>query len=85
FSLIFSAHLVRNKFRLKFKVDELKVLFLLISFVFLVNFIRIIVLIKLAIIFGPKVFEFFHTILWREVMIFFVGIFFYFYLKNFGI
>lgn len=84
FSLILSANFVRNKFSFKFKRRELKFLFLALFAIFLINFLRIITTIQATLIFGLEVFNIFHTLLWREMMIFFVAFFFYVYIRRFG-
>ncbi|MEM5811350.1 MAG: hypothetical protein QXG91_01230 [Candidatus Aenigmatarchaeota archaeon] len=84
FSLILSANFVRNKFSFKFKRKELKFLFLVLVAIFLINFFRIITTIQATLLFGLEVFDIFHTLLWREMMIFFVVFFFYIYIRKFG-
>ncbi|MFH8039037.1 MAG: hypothetical protein QXJ14_03440, partial [Candidatus Aenigmatarchaeota archaeon] len=75
---------VRNKFSFKFKRKELKFLFLVLVAIFLINFFRIITTIQATLLFGLEVFNIFHTLLWREMMIFFVVFFFYIYIRKFG-
>jgi len=75
FSLILSTFLVLRKINFSFAIK----LFLLLFFI---NIFRIFITIEITLLYGIFMYNLFHIFLWRELMIFFVCIFFYFYLNS---
>jgi len=76
---LLTALVFASSFELK---KNLKFLAITLPFLFIINFLRIVSTIAIALIFGFEFFEVTHNILWREGMVFIVVIIWYLWLRK---